>query len=273
LIINEILAAFPNDGLITEEEDALWEQTGWESTEQALLHAARMRTRDVDKDVVLGAVTRARDSGIRSGRVWVVDPIDGTKGLMSGGQYAIAIALLINARVVVGTVYCPSLVTDLPGSGEQGSCFLAIAGRGAYERDWVNMAWQAMSVDTVSDPREAVLGESRDPRHTPHEEHRMVARRAGIVRPAVRIDSQCKHCLVSRGDVSVYLRFPKPKGHHEKIWDHAAGVCLVQEAGGRVSDRLGREIDFTAGVRLSNNDGIIASNGLLHDTLLSASSR
>ena len=52
------------------------------------------------------------------------------------------------------------------------------------------------------------------------------------------------------------------------IWDHAAGLIVVEEAGGRVTDVRGNALDFAHGRKLENNAGIIATNGLIHDRVL-----
>jgi hypothetical protein len=44
--------------------------------------------------------------------------------------------------------------------------------------------------------------------------------------------------VLARGDAAINLRFPH-KGYREKIWDHAAGALIVQEAGARISDASG----------------------------------
>jgi 3'(2'), 5'-bisphosphate nucleotidase len=54
------------------------------------------------------------------------------------------------------------------------------------------------------------------------------------------------------------------------IWDEAAGSLLIEEAGGRVTDLVGRALDFSAGRRLSRNVGLVATNGVLHDAVLKA---
>jgi 3'(2'), 5'-bisphosphate nucleotidase len=56
----------------------------------------------------------------------------------------------------------------------------------------------------------------------------------------------------------------------EKIWDHAGGALVVTEAGGRVTDITGADLDFTLGYRLEKNRGIIVSNGRLHNAILAA---
>jgi 3'(2'), 5'-bisphosphate nucleotidase len=84
------------------------------------------------------------------------------------------------------------------------------------------------------------------------------------------MDSQCKYAAVARGDVSIYLRLPKDKSYQEKIWDHAAGSLIVSEAGGRVTDIHGRSLDFSKGRGLQNNEGVVATNGKLHEKILNA---
>jgi 3'(2'), 5'-bisphosphate nucleotidase len=61
---------------------------------------------------------------------------------------------------------------------------------------------------------------------------------------------------------------PTGKGYVEKIWDHAAGLAVVREAGGRVTDVAGKPLDFTHGARLETNRGVIVTNGALHDAVL-----
>lgn len=57
----------------------------------------------------------------------------------------------------------------------------------------------------------------------------------------------------------------------ENIWDHAAGACIIEEAGGRVTDLQGEPLDFSQGARLSAHvTGIVATNGPLHDAVLKA---
>ena len=86
----------------------------------------------------------------------------------------------------------------------------------------------------------------------------------------VRIDSQCKYGVLARGEASIYLRLPTRSEYQEKIWDHAAGYILVKEAGGEVTDCFGKQLDFSLGRTLSNNTGIIGSNGKIHNEVISA---
>ena len=92
----------------------------------------------------------------------------------------------------------------------------------------------------------------------------------GVTAQPVRIDSQCKYAVVARGEAEAYLRLPRDDVYREKIWDHAAGVLCVTEAGGRVTDVLGRDLDFARGYRLEGNRGVAVANGPLHTPLVEA---
>lgn len=63
-----------------------------------------------------------------------MDPIDGTKGFLRGGQYAVCLALIVDGIVQVGVVGCPNLPIDhKKPEGEKGSLFIAIRGQGAFQ--------------------------------------------------------------------------------------------------------------------------------------------
>jgi 3'(2'), 5'-bisphosphate nucleotidase len=122
----------------------------------------------------------------------------------------------------------------------------------------------------VRDPARAVFCESVESGHSSHSDSARVATLLGITAPPFRIDSQCKYAAVARGDAAVYLRLPTRKGYEEKIWDHAAGLRVILEAGGRVTDVRGRDLDFSLGRTLRDNLGVVVTNGPTHDAVLAA---
>ena len=69
----------------------------------------------------------------RSG-MWTIDPIDGTKGFLRGGQYAVCLSLIVDTIVQVGVIGCPNLPID-PQSSERGTgcIFVAVRGQGAKQ--------------------------------------------------------------------------------------------------------------------------------------------
>ncbi len=92
----------------------------------------------------------------------------------------------------------------------------------------------------------------------------------GITREPLRLDSQAKYAVVARGEAEIYLRLPAKFGYKEKIWDHAGGVLLVEEAGGCVCDVMGQPLEFNHGYELLANRGIVAANRPLHPRVISA---
>ena len=87
------------------------------------------------------------------------------------------------------------------------------------------------------------------------------------------MDSQCKYLAVARGDADLYLRLPTRKGYQEKIWDHAGGILVVLEAGGQVTDISGKAPDFRHGSSLSQNEGMVVTNGKSHSAVVKAVSK
>ncbi|MBX3385572.1 MAG: hypothetical protein KF768_03285 [Phycisphaeraceae bacterium] len=117
--------------------------------------------------------------------------------------------------------------------------------------------------------RRVRLAESVESGHSNHSAsatvvaHAAEALRVPLV-PSIRLDSQCKYAVVARGQADVYLRLPSRKGYVERIWDHAAGMLVAQQAGCTVTDALGRELDFSLGRGLESNRGIVAAPAWLH---------
>jgi 3'(2'), 5'-bisphosphate nucleotidase len=155
-----------------------------------------------------------------------------------------------------------------------GVLFVATHGGGAQQRPLLPGEGvgdpRAVSVDAVGDPRAAVFCESVEAAHSAHDRSAEIAHRLGVEARPVRIDSQCKYAVLARGEASIYLRLPRSNEYQEKIWDHAAGWIVLTEAGGQVTDALGRPLDFSLGHTLARNRGVIATNGRLHDAVMEA---
>jgi 3'(2'), 5'-bisphosphate nucleotidase len=263
--------AFPDLPLVAEEDaDELRGEARAVVRAAVLNHVQRIVPRAREEEV-LSALSHGRYAGGAEGTFWTLDPIDGTKGFLRGGQYAIAIALIVDGEAVLGVLGCPSYPQD--NSDPDGPCgclFVAVKGQGARMRILGETAERAVHVSEVEDPSRAVVCESVEAAHSSHSQARQIAARLGIASPPMRIDSQCKYAAVARGDADIYLRLPTRADYVEKLWDHAAGCLLVQEAGGKVSDITGRSLDFSKGSTLSANTGVLATNGRLHGGVLAA---
>ena len=213
-----------------------------------------------------------RGNGDAVGRFWTLDPIDGTKGFIRGDQYAVALALVEEGDVKVGLLACPNLPLSPGGGGERGAIFAAVRGEGTVMLPLEGGGEERLSVSVATGFASSRMAEGVEAAHSDHEGQSALAGSLGIVKPSVRMDSQAKYGAVARGEAEIYIRMPSPKtpDYREKIWDHAAGLLVVEEAGGRVTDIFGNRLDFTKGKRLLGNRGVLVTNGPLHDSVVRA---
>uniref|UniRef100_A0A803MH76 3'(2'),5'-bisphosphate nucleotidase n=1 Tax=Chenopodium quinoa TaxID=63459 RepID=A0A803MH76_CHEQI len=160
----------------------------------------------------------------------VLDPVDGTLGFVRGNQYAVALALIEEGRVILGVLGCPNY---------------------PVKKGLVNHHHQLASEMSSASPD--------------------MWEKGCVMKKPLRVYSMVKYAAIARGDAEIYMRFATA-GYKEKIWDHAAGVLIVQEAGGVVTDAGGRPLDFSRGVYLEGLDrGIIACSGaVLHEKIIGA---
>lgn len=214
-------------------------------------------------------------NGTASNRFWTLDPIDGTKGFLRGQQYAISLALIIDGQISVAALGCPNLPQETGSSDGPGSLLFAVRGHGAFVTSIEGDTFSPddaspIHVSPASTWPEARLCESVESGHSSHSQSAQIAESLGIVKAPVRLDSQAKYAVVARGEADVYLRLPTRKDYREKIWDHAGGVLVVQEAGGTVTDITGKPLDFTHGAELAMNRGVVVTNGPLHSQTIEA---
>ena len=271
LISDHLKTSFPDVLLVAEEDSRLLRQNENAPLKEAVATHVRQFRPHLSQSQILEAIGVGSGDNVPKGRFWTLDPIDGTKGFLRGDQYAVALALVDDGQVVLGVLGCPNLpVNGLNPRSPRGCLFVAVAGEGSVMRDFEDPLERRIHVTKLADPSQARFCESLESAHSSHEVTRQVAHILGTEKQLVRMDSQAKYGIVSRGDASIYFRLPVQHSYREKIWDHAAGSIIVEEAGGTVTDIKGKPLDFSAGKKLIHNKGIIATNGKLHDFLLEA---
>jgi histidinol-phosphatase len=174
-----------------------------------------------------------------SGRVWILDPIDGTANFARGiPVWATLIALQVDGVGVLGLANAPALGERYDAVRDQGASFNGRPCR-VSEITAVSEAqfiYQELQDLTAGRYRDAVLGLARDS-----------WRDRGF-------GDFWSHMLVARGAAEVVL---EPE---LKVWDYAALQVIVEEAGGRVST-------FDGGP-LEHGGSMLTTNGLLHDEVL-----
>ncbi|KAL6551957.1 hypothetical protein OROGR_008111 [Orobanche gracilis] len=262
----------------------------------------------LSEEEVLMAIDNGKSDGGPHGQHWVLDPIDGTKGInghynlhvtdpsivgnkvqlmiddvdrpiinfLRGYQYAIALALLDEGEIVLGVLACPNLPLESTARLDQsilkdrvGCLFFAQIDAGTFVQSLDGSQPTKVHVSAIENSEEASFFESYEAAHSSHDLSSLIAKKLGVKAPPVRIDSQVKYGALSRGDGAIYLRFPR-NGYREKIWDHAAGYIVVAEAGGVVTDAAGNPLDFSKGRYLDMDTGIIVTNQKLMPALLKA---
>ncbi len=269
LICEALQRSFPDDPVVAEESASELLDEGNDAILDGILQHVRVYRPDADAGEIAGWIDVGAH-GRPERRFWTLDPVDGTKGFLRGAQFAIALALVVDGRPVLGCVACPRL--DLEGSS--GVLVTAVRGGGTHLEPLFDRGRpKPLRVSSTDHPGAARYCESVEHTHSSHEDAATVAADIGLILPPVRMDSQAKYAVVADGQAEVYLRLPSGRRYVENVWDHAAGCLLVEEAGGRVTDCRGADLDFGHGRRLTQNRGVIATNGLLHERVLDALGR
>lgn len=200
---------------------------------------------------------------------WTLDPIDGTKGFLRGEQFAVALALVLEGVVEVGILGCPNL--DLKsGKLGPGCFFYAVRGNGA-EILGVNLKnSENIQISRERHFEKMKFVQSYVSNHSNTGLQKRIAETLNIKTPPIHLDSQVKYGLIASGNAEIYMRIPHPKtpDYKEKIWDHAAGSLIVEEAGGVVTDIFGKRLDFSRGNTLTGNTGILATIPIIQHEIL-----
>ena len=173
--------------------------------------------------------------------VWVVDPIDGTTNFARGlPLFAISIALMRGIDRLLGVILNPT----------SNDCYFAERGRGAYVNG------EAMHVSANQNPRQAVIHVSSG--YAANDRQRLVElmrRLDGTYSARILGTTALELCLVASGVTDAFVC------SGDELWDYAAGVLLVEEAGGIFTDWRGQPWN-------GQHAFVFASNGQLHRPIL-----
>jgi 3'(2'), 5'-bisphosphate nucleotidase len=273
-LINATLrSAFPADSILAEEHGSEFRTVlSAEQQSQVARYASGGLGQSLNSDDVQAILSPSVGT---SGRTWVIDPIDGTKGFMAKRAYAVTIALLDGSDIVLGVLACPNLsLTQVGELSEDGVLFYAVRSQGAYHEALTDGERHSMRVSSngPSDPLNLLT--SVESGHSNKDLFGLVVDGLpSAQKQSIGLDGQGKYGLVANGSAEAYFRLVPEADYREKVWDHAAGVIIVEEAGGQVSDFAGRPLDFSQGRKLASNRGVVVSNGHLHPALLEAIAR
>jgi len=207
LIVEGLTASFPDDALISEELPVTPEALG-------------------------------------KPRVWLVDPIDGTKDFIRGGDgFAVMIGLAIDGVPAVGVVHQPTIDRT----------FFVTPDAGAYVARGGEVT--PLAVSEIATAGEARLVASASHRTADIDR---VKTELGIADELNVGSVGVKLCLIASGARDLYVN-PSAK---TKAWDTCAPEAILTAAGGRLTDLFGTPIEYRA--ELAHRRGLVASNGRVH---------
>ncbi|KAK6458306.1 bisphosphate nucleosidase [Scheffersomyces xylosifermentans] len=298
IVNHAIQLNFPGDEIVGEEDS----DTLRENTDEAKILSAKILEiiKEAEEETSsysdkVGSLTNLNDifdsidlgtsQGGSEGRIWALDPIDGTKGFLRGDQFAVCLALIENGKVVLGVIGCPNLPEIILSNEDQtgviGGLYSAVKGVGAFytplfdSDEFIPLADQErIKMSTNTSPASIKVVEGVEKGHSSHSTQSKIKdilglNRDTVHRQTINLDSQVKYCVLAKGQADIYLRLPVSDTYREKIWDHAAGNVLVYEAGGKVGDITGTPLDFGKG-RYLQSKGVIAGNNEIFDTVIKA---
>jgi 3'(2'), 5'-bisphosphate nucleotidase len=184
----------------------------------------------------------ATDERRRWKRLWLVDPLDGTREFVKrNGEFTVNIALIENGVAEFGVVQAP-VTGQLWHGGATLGAFLRENGR--------DSALRARAPATAP-LRVAASRSHRDART------QAFIDRMGEVEP-VGLGSSLKFCRIAQGTLDVYPRFGPTNE-----WDTAAGQCVLEGAGGALFDPLGRPFRYNQRERVLNGDFVALGDASL----------
>jgi 3'(2'), 5'-bisphosphate nucleotidase len=170
-------------------------------------------------------------------RLWLADPLDGTREFVKrNGEFTVNIALIEDGRPTLGVVHAPVLATT----------YYAAEGAGAWKQVGAGAPTRVNAVATQQPPR---LVASRS--HATPELQALLTRLPS--HETLHVGSSLKFCLVAEGRADLY-----PRLGPTSEWDTAAGQCIVEAAGGIVTDTAGSPLRYNARASLLNPHFLVA---------------
>ena len=261
--IGKALADFePNVLLAAEEDSTSLKQQQDTRLIEGIKEALQPVWSNASPEDIVGAIDLGTHDGV-STRFWTLDPIDGTKGFLRGGQYAISLALIEGGEVTCGILGCPNLSSDLNRPFDDpdpiGNLYFSTSSTNTRSLEIGQGIEYAKPVRASTDIaiQNIRICESVEAAHSNFSDSAKISRELGTKGKPARLDSQCKYAVVARGQAEAYIRSPAKRLYEEKIWDHAAGTIVAQQAGATVSDLHGKKLDFNHGRTLKQNRGIL----------------
>jgi 3'(2'), 5'-bisphosphate nucleotidase len=246
-----LLRHYNSPFLVEHKVNALdeWEEVTAADREANELIVGGLQTVFPD-DGILAEESTDNDRRLEKDRVWLIDPMDGTKNFIArNGEFAVQIGLAIGGESVLGVVYQP--VRDvLYRAARNGGAWIEIESKPPAR----------MKVSKQSEPSEMILTSSRS-----HRSPRMaqVVSELGFKKDLRSGSVGVKIGLISEQRADIYLHLSPGT----KQWDTCGPEAILAEAGGRMTDLFGQALSYNR-VRVDNRNGIVATNGAAHERVI-----
>lgn len=202
------------------------------------------RLREMYPDVQFMSEEKDNSDIDMTGKVWILDPIDGTTNLIHNYKMsAVSLALVDNNIPVMGIVYNP--FTD--------EMFYAEKGHGAY------LNGEKINVSSAESLAHSLISVGTSPYHKD-----MADINFELIKRFFVVSEDIRRCGSAALDLC-YLACGRIDGYFEmnlKPWDYAAGTIILREAGGNVTLPSGDEISY------NKPSDIVASNGYIHSDMI-----
>ncbi|XP_022716001.1 putative PAP-specific phosphatase, mitochondrial isoform X1 [Durio zibethinus] len=307
LVSLELSKLFPSIPLVAEEDSGFLRSNNLvDPVVSAISDKTSFDEESLSHADVLEAIDRGGKNyfgfGTKPATYWILDPIDGTRGFVKGSQalYVVGLSLVVEGEIMLGVMGCPNWVvdtsykstTDVQGyknsSPGLGIIMVAHVGCGTWTKrlkdildsstkissDWTrclvdgcclvpkarfcipeSQTWESLPL--------SILYEARtDDDDIGDKEIRLLPTCCG---------SLCKYLMVASGRASVFILRARSQTVI-KAWDHAVGVICVHEAGGKVTDWKGSELDLAADQAerriIYPAGGVLVTNGNIHNQIL-----
>ncbi|KAG4948394.1 hypothetical protein JHK82_041577 [Glycine max] len=303
VVKTELNKLFPSIPLVAEEDSAFLRTRNLAGTVlDAVTDTASSTCKPLTQDDVLEAIDRGgKDAfvfGSKPATYWVLDPIDGTRGFLKAGKalYVVGLALVVEGEIVIGVMGCPNWKEDLSEKssveieegwdslGGSGTVMIAHKGCGTWMKSLNSQlkssgVWTRCFVDGSDIIHKArfCIPDSQTWESLPLTSLFNATSNADnvgsnqILLLGACCGSLCKYLMVASGRASIFILRAKEKTII-KAWDHAVGIICVHEAGGKVTDWKGSDIDLAAdhvGRRIIfPSGGVLVANGNLHNKIL-----
>ncbi len=177
-------------------------------------------------------------------RYWLIDPLDGTREFIKrNGEFTVNIALIDGDESVMGVVYAPVI----------GVIYYAAKGQGAFKQESTNTPEPIHVRENCAAKTIVACGRSH-----PTEEIQRFLDNLGE-HEIIRVGSALKSCLVAEGKADLYARLGPTSE-----WDTAAAQCVVEEAGGAITDTSMQRLRYNTKDELLNPHFFVAGDRFIN---------